>query len=78
MTAYLHSARNLHLIAAAAKMDDADAAALSIQEPHGITDGGIASMFFSDLDWATASRAEREQMLRDWLRYELQNSEKAQ
>jgi hypothetical protein len=74
---YLHNSRNLHLIAAAAKMDADNAAVLSIQKPNGITDGGIASIFFSGIDWPTASRSEREQMLKDWLRYELQNSVEA-
>jgi hypothetical protein len=72
--AYLHNSRNLHLIAAAAKIADIDEAILSVMKPNSITTGDVAGVMFSGFDWETATIKEREQKLRDWLRCELQGA----
>lgn len=71
--AYCHTSHNLHLIADAAKLDDVDAALLSVMKPNGITAGDIAGIMFSGFDWELAPRVEREYILREWLQFELQN-----
>lgn len=75
MKAYLHTPRNLHLIAEAAKIADVDEALRHVMEPNGITTGDIAAVVFSGFDWDTATIAEREKRLRDWLRTEQQTRE---
>jgi hypothetical protein len=59
-------------IAAAIQMDDLDAACRHLQDIAGITDGGVASVCFRDInfDWKTADRASREQRIRAWLQTE--------
>lgn len=60
--------------------DDLDAACLLIQEALGVTDGGVAAMFFSELDqeslnsgpkWADLSAADRHAKLIGYVRVEL-------
>jgi hypothetical protein len=52
--------------------DDLDDACAYLQGIAGITDGGIASVCFSDVDfdWATATKDEREEKTRAWLETE--------
>lgn len=59
----------ISLFAIALATDDLDAALAPLQEHYGITDGGIASVVFSDttFDWSTASEAAREAMLGRWI-----------
>lgn len=72
--AYLHTPHNLHLIATAAKIADMDEAILSVMKPNNIPTGDCAGVLFSNFDWHNATTMEREQILRDWLHYELQSS----
>ncbi|MCK1671089.1 hypothetical protein [Bradyrhizobium sp. 150] len=57
-------------IVAAARVDDVDAAVLTLQNIAGIDDGGVASICFSGFDWAAASNVERIHQLHAWLRVE--------
>ncbi len=57
-------------LAAAAQMDDLDAAAASIQTVAGITDGGVAGMCLDYDLWRQHSPTYRERMLLAWLRLE--------
>jgi hypothetical protein len=70
MTKYLHNSINLHLIAKAAKDNDLDRALLPIMDANDIRTGDNAAQFFSGTSW-NCSISEREQLLRDWLYYEL-------
>lgn len=54
----------------AARMNDLDAAALSLQTVAGIVDGGVAALQLSESLWATASYRSRLSMLNDWLAIE--------
>jgi hypothetical protein len=56
----------------AIEIDDIDAAVLGLQTIAGIDDGGIASVCFSDIgfDWPTASREQRLDKVRGWLKVE--------
>ena len=69
------TAANLNKITAAdiarsVQTDDLDDAVRLLQDIAGIDDGGVAAHCFSGFDWQSASRAEREEQLRDWLRTE--------
>ena len=58
-----------HDIAAAVAMDDLDSACGMLQAIAGITDGGVAGVVFSDIDfdWPTATARAREAMIKHWL-----------
>ncbi len=55
-------------IAQAVVMPDLHGALFYLQSIAGITDGGLAGMFFdADFDWLAATIAERDGAIRDWL-----------
>jgi hypothetical protein len=59
-------------IATAVAMNDLDDACRHLQNIAGITDGGVAGMCFSDInfDWASATLGDREVKIRGWLQTE--------
>jgi len=62
-------------IVAAAKMDDLDEAAASIQTIAGITDGGVAGMCLDYDLWRQYGSEAREKALLAWLRLERYHEE---
>lgn len=54
----------------AANIDDVDVALKGLQDIAGITDGGIAGIVFSDIDWKKESIEERHKILIHYLRVE--------
>jgi len=69
------TAANLNKITAAdiarsVQTDDLDDAVRLLQDIAGIDDGGVAAHCFSGFDWQSASHAEREEQIHDWLRTE--------
>ncbi len=59
-------------IATAVAMNDLDEACAFLQGIAGITTGDVAAACFSDVtfDWSRSGLAEREAMIRNWLRTE--------
>jgi hypothetical protein len=73
MTIRVELATDNHVEIAAA-INDLDAACAYLQHVIGQTDGGIAGMFFSDIDCPDAETKWKEIEIgerRDWLRYYL-------
>lgn len=66
------------VIGSAASHSNLDDACREVQDAFGITDGGIAGMYFSGPEgeeWPTATHERREEMLRAWLRLEVPTEE---
>jgi len=57
-------------IVTAAKVDDIDAAIAPLQDKAGITDGGVAAVAFSGLDWDTARINTRVVWIVRWVKLE--------
>jgi hypothetical protein len=66
----------MNVLAQAVATDDLDAACLLVQTALGITDGGVASVSFSELSdygprsWAALDLDARARLLGEWLRVE--------